>query len=52
MDKISLNIQVPKGRRDEQERYYVSGEINELGNCVVISGGWQERRPMKKIIKR
>ena len=36
MDKISLNIQVLKGRRQEEERYYVSGEINELGNYVVM----------------
>jgi hypothetical protein len=39
MDKISLNVLVPRGKRDEEERYWVAGEINELGTGALTQGG-------------
>jgi hypothetical protein len=43
MDRISLNVAIPKSKGSEEEKYYVTGEINELGTiCFMKEPGRSE----------
>ena len=45
MDKVVLTLHCSKSKDSAEEKYYVVGDINELGN-------WQEKKQMKKVNRK
>lgn len=45
MDKIVLTLHCSRPKNNEEEKYYVVGDINELGN-------WQEKKQMKRVSRK
>ncbi len=45
MDVVSLNLLIPKSAKQEEDSFYVTGDVPELGM-------WREKRPMLKLIQK
>jgi len=45
MDRVTLTLAVAKGKGAVEEKYYVVGDISELGS-------WQEKKLMKRLPRR